>query len=39
MGIYEDRQIHTKTGFRPIKLQESRSDPHTDRTASNNVKY
>ena len=23
MGIYEDRQIHTKTGFRPIKLQEA----------------
>ena len=39
MGIYEDRQIHTKTGFRPIKLQESRSGPHTNRTPSNNVKY
>ena len=25
MGIYEGRQIHTKTGFRPIKLQGSRS--------------
>ena len=36
MGIYEDRQIHTKTGFRPIKLQESRSGPHTNRTLSNN---
>ena len=23
MGIYEDRQIHTKTSFRPIKLQEA----------------
>ena len=30
MGIYEDRQIHTKTGFRPIKLQERRSGPHTN---------
>ena len=39
MGIYEDRQIHTKTGFRPIKLQESRSGPHTDRTPSNNGNY
>ena len=39
MGIYEDRQIHTKTGFRPIKLQESRSGPHTNRTPSNNVNY
>ena len=38
MGIYEDRQIHTKTGFRPIKLQESRSGPHTNRTPSNNSK-
>ena len=35
MGIYEDRQIHTKTGFRPIKLQESRSGPHTNRMPSN----
>ena len=39
MGIYEDRQIYTKTGFRPIKLQESRSGPHTDRTPSNNKSY
>ena len=31
MGIYEDRQIHTKTGFRPIKLQGSRSGPHTNQ--------
>ena len=31
MGIYEDRQIHPKTCFRPIKLQESRSGPHTNR--------
>ena len=37
MGIYEDWQIHTKTGFRPIKLQESRSGPHTNRTPSNNT--
>ena len=37
IGIYEDRQIHTKTGFRPIKLQESRSGPHTNRTPSNNL--
>ena len=39
MGIYEDRQIHTKTGFRPIKLQESRSGPYTNRTPSNNKIY
>ena len=39
MGIYEDEQIHTKTGFRPIKLQESQSDPHTNRTPSNNPNY
>ena len=39
MGIYEDRQIHTKTGFRPIKLQESRSGPHTNRTPSNKGIY
>ena len=39
MRIYEDRQIHTKTGFRPIKLQESRSGPHTNRTPSNNILY
>ena len=39
MGIYEDRQIHTKTGFRPIKLQESQSGPHTNRTPSNNSEY
>ena len=39
MGIYEDWQIHTKTGFRPIKLQESRSDPHTNRTPSNERIY
>ena len=39
MGIYEDQQIHTKTGFRPIKLQESQSDPHTNRTPSNNLDY
>ena len=36
MGIYEDWQIHTKTSFRPIKLQESRSGPHTNQTPSNN---
>ena len=39
MGIYEDRQIHTKTGFRPIKLQESRSGPCTNQMPSNKVKY
>ena len=39
MGIYEDRQFHTKTGFRPVKLQESRSGPHTNRTPSNNIIY
>ena len=31
MGIYKDWQIHTKTSFRLIKLQESRSGPHTNR--------
>ena len=36
MGIYEDWQIHSKTGFRPIELQESRSGPHTNRTPSDN---
>ena len=39
MGIYEDWQIHTETGFRPIKLRESRSGPHTNRTPSNNDDY
>ena len=39
MGIYEDRQIHTKTGFRPIKFLESRSGPHTNRTSSNILTY
>ena len=39
MGIYEDWQIHTKTGFRPIKLQESRSGPHANRMPSNNRDY
>ena len=36
MGIW---QIHTKTGFRPIKLQESQSGPHTNRTAYNKYIY
>ena len=36
MGIYEDRQIHTKTGFQPIKSQYSRSGLHTDRIPCNN---
>ena len=39
MGIYEDWQIHTKTSFRPIKLQESWSDPHTNRTPYNKHKF
>ena len=39
MGIYDNWQIHTKTGFRPIKLQESQSGPHTNRTPSNNGLY
>ena len=39
MGIYEDWQIHTKTGFQPIKLQESQSGLHTNRTPSNNYLY
>ena len=34
MGIYENRQIHTKTGSRPIKSQGSRSGRHTDRMLS-----
>ena len=36
MGIYKDWQIHTKTSFRPIQLQESWSGPHTNPTPSNN---
>ena len=39
MGIYEDRQIHTKASFRPIKLQESQSGPHTNQTPSNKQVY
>ena len=39
MVIYEDWQTHTKTGFRPIKLRESWSGPHTNRMPSNNDKY
>ena len=39
MGIYEDRQICTKTGFRPIKLQESQPCLHTNRTLYNNNIY
>ena len=39
IGTYEDWQIHTKTGSRPIKLQESWSGPHTNRTPSNNKTY
>ena len=37
MGIYEDRQIHNKTGSRPIKLQGSKSVPHTNRMPYNNA--
>ena len=39
MGIHEDRQIHTKTGFRPIKLQGRLSGAHTNRTPCNNSDY
>ena len=39
MGIYKDWQIHAKTGFRPIKLQEIRSGPHTNWTSYNNFRY
>ena len=35
--VYEDMQIHTKTGFRPIKSQDSRSGLHTNRTSYNNI--
>ena len=31
--------IHTKTDFRPIKLQESRSGPYTNRMPYNNLDY
>ena len=37
MGIYEDWQIHTKTDFRPIKLQGRRSGPHINRMSYNNI--
>ena len=33
MGIYEDQQILTKTGSRPITLEYSQSSPHTNRMA------
>ena len=33
MRIYEDQQIHTKTGSRPITFHYSRSSPHTNRKA------
>ena len=33
MGIYEDQQIHTKTGSRPIKSENNRSGPCTNRMA------
>ena len=39
MGIYEDQQIHTKTGSRPIKFEYSQSDSHTNRMAYNNELY
>ena len=39
MGIHEEWQIHTKTGFGPIKLQESRPGPHTNRMRYNNAEY
>ena len=39
MGIYEDSQIHTKTSFRPIKLQENWSGPHTNRKPSIKLTY
>ena len=40
MAIYEDQQIHTKTGSRQIKSQDSRSSPHTHRMhAYNKSRY
>ena len=36
MGIYEDHQIHTKTGSRPIRFQYSQSGPKTNPMAYNN---
>ena len=39
MAIHEDWQIHIKTGFRPIELQESQSGPHTNRTPHNKENY
>ena len=39
MGIYEDHQIHTKTGSWPIRLQYSQSNLRTNRTAYNKLKY
>ena len=39
MGIYEDRQIHTKTGFQTIKSQDSQFALHTNRTPFNKKNY
>ena len=39
MGIYKDRQIHTKTSSRPIKWQDSQSGPHNNRMPLNNNEY
>ena len=37
MGIYEGRQIHSKTVSRPVKSQDSRSGPHTNRMPCNKL--
>ena len=39
MGVYEDRQIHTKTGFQPIKSQDSQFALHANRTTKNKNNY
>ena len=36
MGIYEEEQIYTKTGSRPIRFQYRGSGPLTDAMAYNN---
>ena len=36
MRIYKERQIHTKTSSRPIKMQGGWCNPHTNPTRYNN---
>ena len=35
LGIYKDQQIHTKTGFQTIKLQDSQFAFHANQMPSN----